>query len=104
MKHKRFSLLGQTLFIALVALGLAFIAITRTPRALSSDNAPKRRAEAERFSEIMSRGIGSEVMLASANARPEDVRASVDSAMTFIRYRSGLSLSAKAVDRLASME
>src|SRR2546428_8029402 len=61
MKRKRFSLLGQTIFIALVALGLALIPITRTPRAMSSDDVAKRKAAAEHFREIMSRGIGSEV-------------------------------------------
>lgn len=104
MKRQAFSPMGQTIFIALVALSLALIAITRTPRVSSSDDAAKRKAAAEHFREIMSRGVGSEVMLASANARPEDVRASVDSAMSFIHYRSGLTLNAKVVDRLAAME
>jgi hypothetical protein len=104
MKRKRFSLMGQTIFTALVALSLALIAITRTPRAASSDDVAKRKAEAEHFREIMSRGIGSEVILASTNARPEEVRASVDSAMSFIHYRSGLALNARAVEKLASME
>ena len=111
MRSRTLLLLGRLMLIGLVALIFAAAVITGTSRRAPVNRRAKRvyseaeiKKRTEQLRVLMRRGVGSEVMLASANARPEEVRASVESAMRLIHYRSGLAIDEEAVNRLVSME
>jgi hypothetical protein len=92
----------RLIIIGLIAASGAVIVVGRT--VVTSSRVAQQRAMIERARASLRAGIGSEVRFASAGARGEDVRASLDSMAEFIRYRSGLALDDEVKGRLAHME
>ena len=102
MRLKTISPRLRFILISILVVGGVVIAISRSSH--SFDREAQRRLWTEQSQAYLRAGVGSEVRLASAGARSEDVRASLDSMAEFIRYRSGLELSGEAKDQLARME
>ena len=90
------------ILISILVVGGIVIAISRSSHSFGME--AHKRLWAEQSQASIRAGVGSEVRLASAGARSEDVRASLDSMADFIRYRSGLELNNEVKGRLARME
>src|SRR2546427_614855 len=90
------------ILISILVVGGVVTAISRSSH--SFDKEAQKRFWAEQSQAYLRAGVGSEVRLASAGARSEDVRASLDSVAEFIRYRSGLEMNDEVKGRLARME
>ena len=90
------------ILISILVVGGIVTAISRSSH--SFDKEAQKRFWAEQSHAYLRAGVGNEVRLASAGARSEDVRASLDSVAEFIRYRSGLEMNDEVKGRLARME
>ena len=102
MRLKRLSPRLRLVLIGMLAASVLVVVVSRTSQ--SFGRAARRKPSIERLHAYLLAGVGSEVRFASAGARAEDVRASLDSVAEFIRYRSGLELNGEVKDRLARME
>ena len=92
-------MLGMTLVLSLAAIVLARVSSSK-----SVATATSAKPRIEQLHALVREGIGSEVSLARAGARPDEVRNSVDSVKNFIQQRSGLEMSEAVESRLATME
>jgi hypothetical protein len=99
---KRLSPRLRLILIGMLAASVVVIVVSRSSQTF--DREAQRKASIERVHAYLHAGVGSEVRFASAGARPDDVRASLDSMAEFIRYRSGLELDEEVKGRLARME
>jgi hypothetical protein len=102
MRLKTISPRLRFIFVSILVVGGVVTAISRSSH--SFDKEAQKRLWAEQSQANVRAGVGSEVRLARAGARSEDVRASLDSMAEFIRYRSGLELKDEIKVRLARME
>lgn len=102
MKYISFLRRGQlvALVIVLVCVASTGDSIRRTA-AVANDEVAQSK---ERFKASVRDGIGSEVQFARAGDDAKNVRASVESAVQFMRRRSGVDLRGQTKTRLADME
>ena len=102
MRLKRLSPRLRLVLIGMLAASVLVVVVSRTSQ--SFDREAQRKAFIEQAFAYVRAGVGSEVRFASAGARTDDVRASLDSMVEFIRYRSGFELNDEVKGQLARME